>query len=303
MAKIAVALDRALAQRTSDGTPGGLAIRPLAAGRGWTVDDVICTSGPDDRSFEEQHTRFRIVLVVAGSFQCRSTTGRALLSPGSLLLGNDGQCFECGHDHGSGDRCVSFSYTPEYFERLAADAGVRGGRPDFRTLRVPPLRVLAPLVAQACAGLVSREPSATTVSWEEISLEAAVRTIQLARGLSSSPTDAPPNAVSRVTRVVRTIDRHSDAMLTLGRMADSVGLSPYHFLRAFERVTGVTPHQYVLRARLREAALRLIGEPAKIVDIVLDCGFGDVSNFNRAFRTEFGVSPRAYRLTQRVVRP
>ncbi|MGE5813314.1 MAG: helix-turn-helix domain-containing protein, partial [Acidobacteriota bacterium] len=34
---------------------------------------------------------------------------------------------------------------------------------------------------------------------------------------------------------------------------------------------------------------------AKIVDVALDSGFGDVSNFNRAFRAEFGVSPRTYR--------
>ena len=44
-----------------------------------------------------------------------------------------------------------------------------------------------------------------------------------------------------------------------------------------------------------EAALRLVAEPAKVLEIALDCGFGDVSNFNRAFRAEFGVSPRVYR--------
>jgi len=72
-------------------------------------------------------------------------------------------------------------------------------------------------------------------------------------------------------------------------------LSPYHFLRTFERLTGVTPHQYILRARLREAALRL-AEPGRVLDIALDCGFGDLSNFNRTFRAEFGVSPRIFRL-------
>jgi AraC-like DNA-binding protein len=50
-----------------------------------------------------------------------------------------------------------------------------------------------------------------------------------------------------------------------------------------------------MRARLRRAALRLSSGKGKIVDIALDCGFGDVSNFNRAFRAEFGMSPRAYR--------
>jgi AraC family transcriptional regulator len=91
------------------------------------------------------------------------------------------------------------------------------------------------------------------------------------------------------------IDRHPDAALTLGNLARAAGLSPYHFLRTFERLTGVTPHQYVLRARLREAGVRLAGEADKVLDIALDCGFGDVSNFNRAFRREFGVSPRIYR--------
>jgi AraC-like DNA-binding protein len=92
------------------------------------------------------------------------------------------------------------------------------------------------------------------------------------------------------------IERHPDAGLTLGSLAREAGLSPYHFLRTFERLTGVTPHKYVLRARLREAAMRLAAEPARVLDIAFDCGFGDVSNFNHAFRAEFGVSPRVYRL-------
>ena len=41
--------------------------------------------------------------------------------------------------------------------------------------------------------------------------------------------------------------------------------------------------------------MRLAIENVKVIDIALDCGFGDVSNFNRTFRAEFGVSPRAYR--------
>jgi AraC-like DNA-binding protein len=84
-------------------------------------------------------------------------------------------------------------------------------------------------------------------------------------------------------------------VLDLGALAREARLSPYHFLRTFERLTGVTPHQYVLRARLREAAMRLLHERSKVLDIALDCGFGDVSNFNRAFRAEFGANPLTWR--------
>jgi transcriptional regulator GlxA family with amidase domain len=64
------------------------------------------------------------------------------------------------------------------------------------------------------------------------------------------------------------------------------------FLRTFQQLTGLTPHQYVRRMRLREAAVRLSTQQTKVLDIALDCGFGDVSNFNRAFRNEFGENPR-----------
>jgi AraC family transcriptional regulator len=120
---------------------------------------------------------------------------------------------------------------------------------------------------------------------------------------SADQRGVPLNAESRVTRTVRTIHRHPGAALTLGQMARQTGLSPYYFLRTFERVAGLTPNQYVRRARLREAATRLVAESSKVIDVALDCGFTDISNFNRAFRTEFGLSPRKFRQIASVQTP
>jgi AraC-like DNA-binding protein len=291
LAKIAAELDRALARRALHGTPGRTTGRLLARGDGWAVEDVICTSGPTDRPFEEQHSQVSIAIVVAGTFQYRSTTGHALMTPGSMLLGNAGQCFECGHEHGVGDRCISFHYTPEYFERIAVDAGASGTTIDFRTPHLPPVRDSASIVAHACAGLVGRDD----MSWEEIGVRLAARAALLTGRPPRAPTIMPSRVLARVTRTVRAIERRSSAPLTLRELAAEAGLSPYHFLRTFERLTGVTPHQYLRRSRLREAAMRLSIEPAKVIDVAFDCGFADVSNFNRAFRAEFGASPRAYR--------
>jgi AraC family transcriptional regulator len=74
-------------------------------------------------------------------------------------------------------------------------------------------------------------------------------------------------------------------------------LSRYHFLRTFKSLTGITPHQWLLRARLRDAAQRLLTGRDPVREIALDVGFEDLSNFIRSFRAEFGVSPGGYRAT------
>jgi AraC-like DNA-binding protein len=304
LAKIAVALEQALRKRALTGAGGRVSGSLLAAGEGWKVEDVICTHGPRDRSFAEQHKNYSIAIVVSGSFQYQGDGVRELMTPGSFMLGWAGQEFECRHEHGTGDRCIAFSFTPEYFEQLAADTGAGSGN-GFQTLRVPPLRALSPLVAQACAGLTDHADA----SWEELGLQLAGKTLELVQHgyLGSRSSIAPPSSEARVTRALRMIESHIHGGLGTGaealgmeRLAAEAGLSPYHFLRMFERITGTTPHQYILRMRLREAALRLADSPEKVLDIALDCGFGDVSNFNRAFRTEFGVNPRAYRRTHGV---
>src|SRR6202012_2600707 len=105
-------------------------------------------------------------------------------------------------------------------------------------------------------------------------------------------------AEARVTRAVRLIEHEPSSDLSLRTLAREARLTPWHFLRVFEHRTGVTPHQYVLRTRLRRAAVRLSSEPSRILDIALDAGFNDISNFNRAFRTEFGVPPKHWRARQ-----
>ena len=292
MAKIAAAVEEALARRAAAGGPGRPEARVLARGEGWCAADVVCSSGPRDSAFEEQHAHQSIAIVAAGTFQYRSRLGSDLMTPGSLMLGHAGQPFECAHDHGAGDRCIAFWYAPDYFERLAADAGSRGRNADLRVQRVPPVPALSPLLARACAGITGR----SDVPWEELALQLAAGTIQLLANRTPQSVPAPPGAMARVARIVRAMERQPDARMDVPSLARTAGLSPYHFLRTFERVTGTTPHQYLLRTRLREAARRIASGRERIIDVAIDCGFGDVSNFNRTFRAEFGVTPRQFRM-------
>jgi AraC-like DNA-binding protein len=76
-------------------------------------------------------------------------------------------------------------------------------------------------------------------------------------------------------------------------------LSPFHFLRLFRDVLGVTPHQYLVRCRLRRAARLLADDARSITDVALDVGFADLSNFVRTFHRAAGVSPRGFRQAAR----
>ena len=69
-----------------------------------------------------------------------------------------------------------------------------------------------------------------------------------------APTDAEER---RVAKAVRRIEAAAEEPISLGDLAEEAGLSPYHFLRGFRRVAGMTPYQFVLRTRLHRAAVRL----------------------------------------------
>jgi AraC-like DNA-binding protein len=98
------------------------------------------------------------------------------------------------------------------------------------------------------------------------------------------------------------IDAHSHRPIALEDAAAEAGISPFHFLRLFSAVLGVTPHQYLVRSRLRHAARLLADAGPSITDIAYDVGFGDLSNFVRTFHRAAGVSPQKFRAASRGMR-
>lgn len=291
MNRLAEEVEQALEDRAVLGAPAATTATTLGEGHGWRVDDILCTRGPGDRPFEERHALVSVSVVLSGTFQVRSDLGTEMMSPGSIMLGSVGQCFECGHEHAAGDRCVAFRFTEEYFEGIAAAVGVKAGSLPFRRGRLPPLRELSPLSARVVAGALRAQET----SWEELAVEVAARALRMSNDLPGGAACLPRGAEARVTEIVRAIERDPAAPLNLDGLAAAAGLSRYHFLRSFRQVTGVTPHQFILRTRLRNAAARLATGTEKVIGVAFGSGFGDLSNFNQAFRREFGTNPRRFR--------
>ena len=260
----------------------------LAQGCGWSVSDVAFRATSARARFEGRHEGITIVAVTAGSFRYRAAHGGVTLMPGAWLLGNAGDAFACDYEDSWGDRCVTFGYAPEYFERVAA--GVTGAR---RT-RFATHRVAATAGAIALTAHIETERGRSDADrWEELALRVA------GDALAANAAPASPSARDE-RRVVRALDlieaRYAEA-LNLATIADAVHMSPYHFLRVFRAVAGVTPHQYLVRTRLRHAAVALATSDRPVADVAFEHGFGDLSTFVATFGRVFGAAPSAWRAT------
>ncbi|WP_181916881.1 helix-turn-helix domain-containing protein [Paraburkholderia sp. BL27I4N3] len=102
-----------------------------------------------------------------------------------------------------------------------------------------------------------------------------------------------PRRVRRVTDYIRA---NLDGDLAISELAAQAGLSSFHFARVFRRETGETPHQYVSRLRLEEAARLLRATGQTVLQIAIAVGFENASHFSVQFKRGYGVTPLAYRL-------
>ncbi|MEA2561996.1 MAG: AraC family transcriptional regulator [Acidobacteriota bacterium] len=264
-----------------------MAATTLLRSESLSVIDHRCEMGPADKPFVEQHDGFSVSYVRKGSFGYRSRGELTELVAGSLLVGHPGDEYMCTHDHAHGDECLSFFFAPELVETIGGRAEV------WRTGGVPPLSelmVLGELAQSAAEG-------ASDVGLDEVGLLFAARFVDLVSERQRGRPEAAARDRRRAVEAALWIDASSHEPVDLESAAAEAGLSPFHFLRLFSSVLGVTPHQYLIRSRLRRAARLLADDARSITDIAFEVGFGDLSNFVRTFHRAAGVSPRAFRQT------
>ena len=250
-----------------------------------TVVDYRCDAGVSAAPFTELHDAFSVSYVRRGSFGYRSC-GRAFdLVAGSTLIGCAGDEYVCTHDHVCGDECLSFQLAPDLAQALA------DRRATWRTGGLPPLPELVVLGELAQAAAEGR----SDVGLDEAGMLYAARFVSLVSEPRRTTPAATPHERRRAVEAALWIEANAGEAVDLGQTASQVGLSRFHFLRLFAKVLGVTPHQHLVRSRLRHAARLLADDTRTITDVAFEAGFGDLSNFVRTFRRAAGVSPRRFR--------
>lgn len=265
----------------------------ISQSRSLNIFDYRCEIGLGAKPFVERHNRASISFVRKGSFGYR-TRGRYFeLVAGSALIGKAGEDYVCSHDHVCGDECLSFQLAPELVETIGDHQRI------WKIGALPPMPELMVTAELAEAAAASRndlglDEAGLLMTARFVGLAGAARGVKNAM-LDKKPAIHPARDRRRAVEAALWLEEHASEPVDLDAVSGQAGLSPFHFLRLFARVLGVTPHQYLVRCRLRSAARLLTDPRVSVTAIAYDVGFADLSNFVRTFRRAAGVSPREFR--------
>jgi AraC family transcriptional regulator len=122
------------------------------------------------------------------------------------------------------------------------------------------------------------------------------------RQTTEEPRQEASERESRLSRdvlrsAIRFVNENLDSKLKWDEIASAVGLEPFTFGRGFKLSTGMTPHRYIIRCRLRRAMKLLAREDLTLADIALEVGCSCQSHLTTLFRKHLGTTPGAFRMS------
>ena len=241
------------------------------------------------------HDFFEVLLVWSGSLDYQVESRTYHLTNGDILLIPPGDLHQPQHEPepGSCDRVI-LRIDRDCFRRFppfgADPTGCfdTGGTclrfDDEITMRIGEL-------LDRCLRESGSQELGSAIMADAAMLQATVLIHRLHRKATQS--ERRSRSGSLVASVIEYINNHFSEELTLDGLAGRFFISKYHLSREFGRIVGIPLHRYITQKRL-VVAKQMLSEGWPSSAVYQHCGFGDYSNFYRAFRGEYGVSPKKY---------
>lgn len=247
------------------------------------VDAVMANS---NRAFARHtHDQFGIGIVLRGGQTSASGRGLVEAVAGDLITVNPGEV----HD-GIPLNADGRSWSMLYFDcNLIRDhfGDLAEGR-SYDELHFPVLR------DDRASSLFLHLKDAVTDTGSVTGMAAQSLLFELLDCLVSSvPAEKTTSVPLAVERAKARIDDCPVGEYSLGELAAQSALSRFQFLRAFRRLTGLTPHAYILQKRVH-LARRLIGSGVGLAEVSAASGFADQSHMTRAFAARYGITPGSF---------
>ncbi|CDL85901.1 AraC family transcriptional regulator [Xenorhabdus cabanillasii] len=232
------------------------------------------------------HETFCIGVIEEGAQRFYRTGAEHIALKGDIILVNSDEIHT-----GSAAVATGWSYqaiypSPELLRSLSRDLKYADGSiPWFPSAVVhdpglsEQLRLMFNLLSQKDNTLFKETLLLSSLSW-----------LMMKHGKTRITAQKLPSAEKQILLAKEYIDAHAETDVSLNQLAGMVQLSPWHFLRQFKEIIGVTPHVYLVFARLRMAR-KLLLDGHSILNVAIRCGFADQSHFNRHFKNALGITP------------
>ncbi|MFV3328564.1 helix-turn-helix domain-containing protein [Pseudomonas sp. NY15372] len=236
------------------------------------------------------HPTFSIGTVDAGlSHFTGAGEGRERLTPGSLVLVPAQRVHACNPQPGQAWSYQMLHLDAQWLQQLRLEAGVAAGEPGA------PARISrsASVYRQFCqlnALLFSKAGAAE----KEAALVAFIGDLDFAAHDTLDAAPAPTLSAPALREALDMIEAQDSAQLSLSHLAAHVGLGRYQLIRALRAATGLTPHAYLLNARVNRAR-RLLSQGRPLAEVAYELGFADQAHFQRVFKAHAGMTPGRYR--------
>lgn len=244
------------------------------------VEAVEAVSG--HRFARHSHVHFGIGVIHRGAQKSASGRGMVEAWAGDVLTVNPGEVHD-GSPIGDAGRAWRMLYFDPAIV-AAAISDITQGRAGACEL-VAPVMQDSRIAARAVACFSAMTGETGDLRRDELLLEliAAV----------SRPREAGATAATAIDAARQRIDDDPVEPMTLDTLARLCGLSRFQLIRGFTRVTGLTPHGYIIQRRI-DRARRLILGGLTLAEAAADSGFADQSHMTRVFTARYGVSPGVY---------
>jgi AraC family transcriptional regulator len=252
--------------------------------------------GPSRRDLPDGATEHLVfVSLSSGTLTCESTdrTVRHEFAPGFVAVVPSGSPV-----HWRWDARISFSLLAlePAFLRQVGEESLGLDAEQVRLVRTE--REQDPAISTIAAALAREAVRGDAGSRVYAESLATILAVHLLRNYLDAPPDAaavPPAQVPRaIGRAVAFIQQNHASDISLGDIAASVHMSPFHLARTFKKVMGVSPYQYLLQMRVNSARSLIMagGGEHSLAEIATSVGFADQSHLTRHFKRVLGVTPR-----------
>ncbi|MDF2543130.1 MAG: hypothetical protein K0S47_2848 [Herbinix sp.] len=238
-------------------------------------------------TYAHKHNFYEFFIVLNGEFEELFNTEKLILAKRMVhfIQPNDSHYYKCGNQYEK-NILRNIAVEKNYFEQYLSSVGVEHKETIFRSFQLDEITY---------QNFVGKSDLLLEVADKDETKHFIFQSILsdlLVSGLIQKNKEHIPAWLQTAYHLV---NRNKNYVEGLDKFVALSGKSQEHFTREFKKYYNMTPSDYINNLRLQEIASLLCTSNSKIIDLVYQSGFNNISYFNRLFRERYGMSPREYR--------